>query len=108
MRPRRPVAGPRRPTPAGRTYRGARSSQRIGPLILGQGLARTDAGGELHAKARGRREIARRTPFDTAADFGYFAAVAAEHDSFVPLFDGLDQLGEPRLCLVHVDRDHIS
>ena len=51
----------------------------------------------LHAKARVGCETARRPLLDTAPDFGHGAAVAAEHDGFVALLDGLDELGEPRV-----------
>ena len=33
---------------------------------------------------------------------------AAEHDGFVLLLDGLDELGQPRLGVMHVDGDHVS
>jgi hypothetical protein len=41
---------------------------------------------------------------DAAADFGDLAAIATEHDDFIALFDGLDQLRQARLasCMLTV------
>ena len=64
-----------------------------GPLILRERFVGAIAARERNPKSRLGREIADSAALGTAADFGYFAAVAAENDDFVLLFDDFDQLG---------------
>ena len=63
---------------------------------------------ELNSESGLRFEISPVPASGTRPNLSDLAAITAKHDDFVPFLNGLNELGQARFRLVHVDSDHVS